>query len=905
VQGHVYHWKHGWIPLTHTAAMVKAKGNRHTAAKYADHYGITDQRHRTHDRRQGGDLGPHERRKAGDERGTFQYKPGTRTRDYPQRPGTFEPEVHGGGTLHGGPRSASEAFKMKKADLEPHAKGGNPHAQAELDRRAAKRTGAPAAPKAAPKAAPDTTSPESPHFEPKPIGEYQGPTNYDGTAAARTENAERMYGTGSDTHMRAVEKENREIEGGLPAGHTISSRMVERPDGLGRGVVNAHHVNGERIGATVKAKDGGYRAKYKGAVIGTHRTREEAHKALAVHHAGQTNAVKEIDPADVEAEDARITSALPAGESVSGTVGKRYELSQHGGYNSLQAVHSTHYRKNESGGIIGERIGAVTQVGPGKFRAEHNYVPIGRKTRVRESIGDFASRHEAHQAISKAHAEHLTKKAASDTRKADAAARKAAQVGTVAGPHGSTWTPSTLDDDGTFSGKLAAAKAKQVFKANGHTVVIETGMNAEQTKGLLTDVSSAIERAHPNLKGAHVKFLVPTGDSEFRTRKDGKTVGAYVHVGGTTVHINPKVANNELAEAFARGGQTGHFMPGATKVAPREYTILHELGHVADGQHGHTSTGRFAASFAPEVKAHHSGLAHAHSNYGAANPAEGYAEAFAQHGIGGVGSHEVSDAYAKQYGWHAPGTPAHQSTPFRDSSLAAALDPDGRYSTSASPAKPLTREQEAARAKFQDDLEKRLGLGKYAGTSRIEGGEPRPGHLAPASRAGRFAKAAATPKQLPAKPTGTYVGTYVNDWKLANLRSRRAGTLAEQSAAEAEMRKIERAAAKDGYTPDWGKHDEEIRRAYLATASEGDLRKALRDPSTRSFARDELRRRGLSATVDSIAVQGPPRVSKGFSSARPKTALTASERAKPRQTGTFHHGTASRSSSNPTRRMGR
>lgn len=33
---HVYHWKHGWIPLTHTAAMSKAKGNKKAAAKMLD-----------------------------------------------------------------------------------------------------------------------------------------------------------------------------------------------------------------------------------------------------------------------------------------------------------------------------------------------------------------------------------------------------------------------------------------------------------------------------------------------------------------------------------------------------------------------------------------------------------------------------------------------------------------------------------------------------------------------------------------------------------------------------------------------------------------------------------------------------------------------------------------------------
>lgn len=31
---HVYHWKHGWIPLDHAAALSKAKGNRDLAATY-------------------------------------------------------------------------------------------------------------------------------------------------------------------------------------------------------------------------------------------------------------------------------------------------------------------------------------------------------------------------------------------------------------------------------------------------------------------------------------------------------------------------------------------------------------------------------------------------------------------------------------------------------------------------------------------------------------------------------------------------------------------------------------------------------------------------------------------------------------------------------------------------------
>lgn len=33
-RGVIYHWKHGWIPLTHTAALSKAKGNHNLANRY-------------------------------------------------------------------------------------------------------------------------------------------------------------------------------------------------------------------------------------------------------------------------------------------------------------------------------------------------------------------------------------------------------------------------------------------------------------------------------------------------------------------------------------------------------------------------------------------------------------------------------------------------------------------------------------------------------------------------------------------------------------------------------------------------------------------------------------------------------------------------------------------------------
>ena len=35
----IYHWKHGWIPLDHAAAMSKAKGNEDAARRWIEDLG--------------------------------------------------------------------------------------------------------------------------------------------------------------------------------------------------------------------------------------------------------------------------------------------------------------------------------------------------------------------------------------------------------------------------------------------------------------------------------------------------------------------------------------------------------------------------------------------------------------------------------------------------------------------------------------------------------------------------------------------------------------------------------------------------------------------------------------------------------------------------------------------------
>jgi hypothetical protein len=563
--GHIYHWKHGWIPITPRAAMIKAKGSHRLGESYMRRYGVEG--HRT---------GAAERRteRVGEGpggRGSFRYVKGTKTRDYPDR----APVPRPAGDLH-----PDEAFRMRRRELEDHASKGSKVAQAELDRRAAKHGGKPV--ERHPDAPKPTTKPSTP-----PAGHPDAPKP-----------------------APTVEDARKALEEGR-----LSPREFAR------------RYPGQEMAPKAPEAPSAPRAPGDTPEIGS----EEHQKALA-------------------AEDAEINGALPAGHVV--VAGFRTQ------YRNSGIVREVYSRHRVNGGH--RTIGVATPAEGGGWQATHTTYKTRAGSRVAHGtdheLGTFATRGDAHQAIAKAQAAHEAAEAEKAAKAAESAKRKAAKLAGIAGPHGTTWEAHTVTGDGTYTGDRAAAKAKQAYKAGGHTVVIESAMSEAETKGLLGDITSALERSHPNLKGTGVKFLVPTGDSTFRQSRRG-VVGAYVHRGGTTVHINPSVANNKLADAFARGGQTGHFMPAAKDVAPREYTILHELGHVTHNVHGHVDAGPFSP---PDAALRH--VTHAHSKYGRSSPFEGYAEAFAQHSIGGAGSHPVSDAYAEHYGWAAPGKPLRDAS---------------------------------------------------------------------------------------------------------------------------------------------------------------------------------------------------------------------------------------------------
>jgi hypothetical protein len=200
----------------------------------------------------------------------------------------------------------------------------------------------------------------------------------------------------------------------------------------------------------------------------------------------------------------------------------------------------------------------------------------------------------------------------------------------------------------TVSRNYEASKIKQAYQLGHHKVFIQAQLTKDQTRGLLHDIKETLHQAHPTVGDKPVTFLVPTGDRIFRSQRNGGTVMGYVVRGGSTININPKVASGEYkAEQAAKDG---FLAPASKGASTRRYTITHELGHVVDNFHSRSH----------EHGMFHEGVSHFQdtrgqlSKYAATSISEGYAEAFAQHQLGGVhhgNQHKIAEEYARIYGW--------------------------------------------------------------------------------------------------------------------------------------------------------------------------------------------------------------------------------------------------------------
>lgn len=238
----------------------------------------------------------------------------------------------------------------------------------------------------------------------------------------------------------------------------------------------------------------------------------------------------------------------------------------------------------------------------------------------------------------------------------------ARQVKTAAHKHGATdllpgritgkWQATKPEHDGTPAGVRAAANVKQAFRLDKHTVHIETDMTPEQTQALLADVKAGLGKFGSSKP---VTVRVPKADAHFRSKKS--ITGGYVHQGTSTVVLNPRVADGSL-DAPTKGKLNGQLMPAIDKVGFRQYTIVHELGHVNDHHASHTHGAGLSSLGRPmphKLTTDAEALFKVHrgemSKYGATNATEAYAEAYAQWHLGGPGTSAVADAYARKYGW--------------------------------------------------------------------------------------------------------------------------------------------------------------------------------------------------------------------------------------------------------------
>lgn len=727
--GHIYHWKHGWIPITPRAAMIKAKGSHSLGARYMKRYGVED--HRT---------GPSERRteRTGEGpagRGSFVYRKGTKTRDYPDRaPSGSTPETK---DIH-----PDVAFRMKRTELETHAKAGSKTAQAELDRRAAKKGGVPAtkkaeAPKAekpaAPKAAPAPkveNHPEAPKRTPqKPLAE-----------ADDRELANEVFRRGG-----VVTTKGRFLGGMANRTGTLPPHRPDLEWHSDEDIAKELHRRGVSVTVDGEPKSSTW-------TTGVNEPDNDKNPEARVKAARDAYGVDSPEhKAALEEQDRYINAGLglwPSagpGHRVKSRVGFNYSHTwdpEQGRYISKRTptVVSEHRDSNGEGAFAYRALGHVTENEDGTFTAtRYSYTPKKRQQREHpvgyngkgEKGKVFDSREEAHKALATEHTIAQTK-ATEAGRKAEAkkavaeaekrklveaeagvaAARRAENNRALAGlpgPGGSTWQAMDVPAPPPGAPLGVAEQLNKVsyrLHAGNAEVMIQGGISQEKAKVLLANVSSAMERIGPNLpEGKRVLFSVPEGLDYFARKPN---VGAFVLAGDTTVNINPRMVSGAQWRDFEHSAEHGHFTPAAKGQHIQEFTLVHELGHVVDGQHAHTRPGLPQGNLNHDYTnvEFHRTTTRAGTTYAKDSPAEGYAEAFAQWTLGGKGSSAIADSYAERFGWKPAGVPSASHVRTRTDAEAAEVDRARRALAD-------VREARRADAGAGSALDRRANPGKY------------------------------------------------------------------------------------------------------------------------------------------------------------------------------------------------
>lgn len=174
--------------------------------------------------------------------------------------------------------------------------------------------------------------------------------------------------------------------------------------------------------------------------------------------------------------------------------------------------------------------------------------------------------------------------------------------------------------------------------ANGAT--IEFGRNTnlnDASKKEVIDAINEVQTRNPHRLGpVDVKVLNP---KMVENLQGSKTVYGFAVVGSDTVYLNSRTAGPTARKSFKEGED---FNPGAGKISPVKYTIVHEYGHAKDTR----SKSRSAATQAA-LDTHASP-----SKYGRTKQTEAFAEAFTEHHFANGGpTSPLATALALSEGW--------------------------------------------------------------------------------------------------------------------------------------------------------------------------------------------------------------------------------------------------------------
>lgn len=216
---------------------------------------------------------------------------------------------------------------------------------------------------------------------------------------------------------------------------------------------------------------------------------------------------------------------------------------------------------------------------------------------------------------------------------------------------------SRADKIAALRQQLAAGRPKKPktvkhkFRNGDRTVTSEVALTKAQRQSVLDAFDDSLRGLPERIRDEAVDLFIPSGDPTFAGRN---AAGGYVVRGTRRI---------QLAPALAKGRQwpsgSGWHAPYSGTVDTLRGTISHEMGHVVDNildstyeRHGPkpSESTFWTAQFDGVV-----GKSRRHKadawQYARTNPAEGYAEAFAQWVIGGPGSSPIADAYARRYRW--------------------------------------------------------------------------------------------------------------------------------------------------------------------------------------------------------------------------------------------------------------